>query len=64
MPQVVHLRSEEAALLELEGDVGTPQQAQDGIQVPCMFRVRTREHDYVIEIDEAYLLADSGEDYV
>ena len=59
MPQLMHLRSEQATLLELEGDPGTPQQAQDSVEKLRLFSVRTGEQHDIIQVHDAYLPSDA-----
>lgn len=64
LPQVVHFRLKEAAVLELEGDNGTPRKAANCIQVRYVFFVCTGEQNLVIETDEKDVLLDSGENNI
>ena len=59
MPEVMHLRLEEATLLELERASGASQQAQDSVEMLGVLSVRTGEHDDIIKIEEAYLPTDA-----
>ena len=59
LSQVMDLGLKESALLELEGDAGTPQQAQDSAEVFRVLLLRNRKDDDIIQIDETDLPTDA-----